>query len=645
MANNTNHSYTIDLDVKSTESSKRALKELQTTFTNSNNSARELNKAYIRIASNIQDCTELDKQYSKVIDNRIKDREKEIDKIKSIQIGIINNTKLSEEQRKNLLDNTKKRIDLAQQEIDSLNKANIVKIKNMQKEMQIKAQEAQLQAKLDAEKLKALKEEEARRKKLSTYIKADLNTLKEKIKQQFAFIKMLKTTEGRYQALKKAASTAVKIGGKVAGAGLKVGAGAAGMAVAVGGMAVAGAEKTEQKAQAMRSLKSGVRESVLDSIYVKTGADYSVIVDAINRIYGLVNSDRQVEKFAIAEIQNPGLGRLLAMQGHVDNNFDYQNAMNQIRKNTGIQDTSEIIESASNSRLVKNGEISQFDHMNAMASLMQVGIDSETAERIITHVARNKGSQSFIDAFNSTDLSKLVYDKGTKNALKNANIELKEIDYNKKGLEETPEQKAARESAEQLRKFELEKDRMLSKILPGVLPLMRVIMDLARKIMPKILSVLGHLLEGLSVVVQWVENKLDIGSKFSRALGEASFTITNAAKQMEDAYAMDEPTSEDNMRRIAYNKMRLQQLKKENELLADTQKIQGGSISNTAIVDGVEQPKLIIPLNPSAVDRANQIVNNFTTSQTFNMVANQTTPLAFASAVGQNRFVQRTKVF
>ena len=212
---NNNHSYTIDLDIKSTESSKRALKELQTAFADSNNSARELNKTYIRIASNVKDTSELDKQYSKVIADRVKVREKEIDKIKAIQIGIINNKKLSEEQRKNLLENTKKRMEIAQQEIDSLNRANIVRIKQMQKEMQIKAQ----QAKLDAEKVKALKEEEARRKKLSTFIKADLNAIKEKIKSQFAFIQTLKTTEGRYQAIKKAASTAVKIGGRVAKAG------------------------------------------------------------------------------------------------------------------------------------------------------------------------------------------------------------------------------------------------------------------------------------------------------------------------------------------------------------------------------------------------------------------------------------------
>ena len=642
MATN-NHSYTIDLDVKSTESSKRALKELQTAFTNSNNSARELNKAYIRIASNIQDCTELDKQYSKVIDNRIKDREKEIDKIKAIQLGIINNTKLSEEQRKNLLDNTKKRIDLAKQEIDSLNKSNLVKIKNMQKEIEMKAREA----KLDAEKLKALKEEEARRKKLSTYIKADLNALKQKIKDQFKFISALKTTEGRYQAIKKAASTAVKVGGKVAKAGLKVGAGAAGIAMGLAGSAVAGAEKTEQKAQALRSLKSGVREEVLDNIFIKTGADYSVIVEAINRVAGLVGAN-QIEKFAIAEIQNPGLGRLLAMQGHVDNNFDYKNAMNQIRRSTGIQDTSTIIESASNSRLVKNGEISQFDHMNAMASLIKAGIDPETAEMMITKIARNKGNQSFIDAFNSTDLSKLVYDKGLKNVLKNSNIQLKEIDYNQEGLEETPEQKAARETAEQLRRFELEKDKMLAQILPAVLPLMKALMKLARKIMPDIVSMIGSLIKGLGVIIEWFELFTPIkNNQLGINLQSAGEKLAMTSKIMENALQGQTPSYEDNMERIEENMYMIKKMQEQNLKLTGGKSSHGagGTASTAAIVGDSGIPKLIIPLDPSTVNKANQVVNNFITTQSFNMASNQTTPLAFASAVGQNRFVQRTKVF
>lgn len=625
MANNSTHSYVIDLDVKSTESSKRALKELQTAFTGSKNSVMELNRTYAQIAESVKDTTELDRQYNKVINDRIKDREKEIDKIRAIQIGIINNNKLSESQRKNLLSNTQKRIDLAQKEIDTLNRSNLVSTK------------------AELKKLKALKEEEALRRKLSTYVKQDLNALKEKIKEQFKFISALKTTEGRYRAIKKAAATAVKVGGKVAKAGFKIGAGAAGLAMGLAGAAVAGVERTQQKADALRSLKSGVKPEVLDSIYIKTGADYSVIVDAINRVAGLVGS-KDIEKFAVAEIQNPGIGKLMAMQGKVDDNIDYQNVMNQIRKSTGLQDASAVIDATSSSKLVKNGEISQFEHMQATAALTQAGIDPETAERMITHIARNKGNKSFIDAFNATDLSKFVYDKGLKNTLKNSDIKLENIDYTKEGLEETPEQKAARETAEQIRRFELEKDKMLANILPGILPLIKAMMKVAQTVMPTILTALGSLVKGLGIVVKWVEKKLELDSGIGEAMESAGESMRNAAEEMKKANQRAE--AEENQRRIMANREELSTIiDKIKSVLPGGQQAQGGLITSPSIVGETGQPELVIPLDHSRFGRANQIINNFTTTQNFSMSSCQTTPLAFASAVGQNRFVQRTKVF
>lgn len=643
MANNS-HVYSIDLDINSSESSKRALKELQNAFTNSNNSVRELNKSYVRIASTVKDTTQLDKEYSKVINNRIKDREKEIDKLKALQVGIVNNTKLSETQRKNLLDNTKKRMEMAQREIDTLNKSNIVRIKQMAEE-----------AKLEAEKLKKLKEEEARRKRLSTYIKADLSAIKDKIKAQFQFIQALKTTEGRYKAIKKVAGSAAKLAFK--GAKLAGGA-AAGLVGGLMGGSVASAERTQQKADAMHSLKSGVSEETLDAIYVKTGADYQTIVAAINRVASLVDK-KDVAKYAIAEIENPGLGALMAQQTKIDTEIDYRSAFNQIRKITGIQDTSEIIDAATKSQAVKNKRLSQFDHMQATAALSQLGLDGETIERIISDIAKNKGNKSFIDAFNSADLSKYVRDQGLKNTLSNANLKLQELDYTGDGgLKETPEQKAARETAEELRKFELEKDKMLAKILPGVLPLMKALMKLVQSVMPAVLSALGSLVEGLGIVVKWVIEQIKkipgMGNKFRDvALGEvmisAGESMKNAADEMREANEQAE--REAHRRNIESNIEALtsffENVKSNVSALpglSGGQNAQGGLITSPSIV-GEAGPELVLPLDYSRAGRANQIINNFNTTQSFNLSSAQSTPLALASAVGQNKFVQRSKVF
>lgn len=77
---------------------------------------------------------------------------------------------------------------------------------------------------------------------------------------------------------------------------------------------------------------------------------------------------------------------------------------------------------------------------------------------------------------------------------------------------------------------------------------------------------------------------------------------------MEDTYALESPSSEDNMRRIEFNNRRLEQLKKENEILAERRKSQAGQKETPALVVGSGQPSLVIPLDSSASARANSIV-------------------------------------
>lgn len=69
-----------------------------------------------------------------------------------------------------------------------------------------------------------------------------------------------------------------------------------------------------------------------------------------------------------------------------------------------------------------------------------------------------------------------------------------------------------------------------------------------------------------------------------------------------------------------------------------------GGIVNTPTIAGEAGPELILPLDNSRSGRASQIINNFNTNQNFNMANNQTTPLAFAQAVGMNKFVRRSVI-
>lgn len=69
-----------------------------------------------------------------------------------------------------------------------------------------------------------------------------------------------------------------------------------------------------------------------------------------------------------------------------------------------------------------------------------------------------------------------------------------------------------------------------------------------------------------------------------------------------------------------------------------------GGIVNSPSICGEAGPELVLPLDNSRSGRASQIINNFNTNQNFNMTNNQTTPLAFAQAVGMNKFVRRSVI-
>lgn len=613
MANDKNHVYKIDLDVSATASSKKAFNELQKSFEEGKHSAKELNLAYIRMSSVLKDTTELDKQYNKIIDNRIKDRQKEIDKLKAMQIGIVNNTKLSEAQRKNLLETTRKRIDLVQQEIDGLNRANMVRIKQAAKEAQLRAEE-----------LKRLQEEEKRRKKLSTYVKADLTALKDKIKEQFKFIEALKTTEGRYNAIKKVIKTTGKVAlsaGKTAG---KVAIAGAGIAGGLLGGAMASADSLAEKEKAKKSLKSGIDPSIADEVFIKTGGDYAAIVAAINNVAQITKDRDKLIAGASLEVQNPGMARMLLSTSKSDDNniIEMQNMLDQIRKQTGIQDMSQILESSTNAKSVTYGKLDQPTYLLAAAKLQEAGFEPDRINEIINRIADKGGD--FISNFNNTDLTKYTSNKQHKERLKNMELTLDGLDPTK-----TAEQSTSESVAEQARKLSIKKDELFLKlmpvleaIMPAIEPLIKGLMKLVLTVMPKLLNILGYIASGVGTIVRWVEEKLDTDTTFGKDLEETGRSLRQVATEME-----------------ATNKKAAKVL--EDTAVSGGSHAQGGIITAPSIV-GEAGPELVLPLDYSRAGRTSQIINNFNTNQSFNMTNNQTTPLALAQAVGNNRFVRRT---
>lgn len=652
-SNNSPHKYSIDLDVKSTAASKQAFKELQTAFDNGKKSTKELNLAYIRMASAMKDTTVLDEQYNNVIKDRIKDREKELDKLKAQQIKIMSNTKLSEQLRANLLENNRINQSKIQNEIDKLNKSNLVQLK-LEREKAKAAKEA-------AEKLK---EEEIRRRKLSTYVKADLVALRDKIKSQLKFIAMLKTTEGRYNAIKKTIAGMVKLSGKLA-------AGMAGGALALGGAltsAAAGtADSMVEKEQAMASLKSGIDPAVVDAVYMKTGGDYEAIVAAINSLSDVTKDNASLVQGAVLELANPGAGKLLLSTSKIKsgNANELTKAILQIKKQTGVQDMSEALEAATKSWSVSTQKVSQVDYLQAYAALQQRGFDGEQIEKIIKDISLKNGS--FINNLNKANLRKYTDDEQMKIRLTNAPLKLQRLDLNG----EEPAKSNWQSTAERMRAIELKKTALLEKLLPvvdkvidgissaldtipiqeiadglvnlftSVLPLLKPVFDLLNVLLPPLIKAAG-----------WFAK---LASDF---LGTFVVPLVEAIKRMldDDDESVIDTVDEDKIIRGS----RGIKFTEEDYAKAKAERLGGVSQSDKEVVEkffkkygmpGAQNSGSVIPPNSqnivltlpdySNTGRTSQVIQNFNTNQSFNMASNQQTPLAFSQAVGNNKFVIR----
>ena len=614
MAKSDNHVYSINLDVSTPQASKQALKELQTAFSNSNSSMDELNKSYAEMAKYTKDNTELEKQYNKVIAKRLSDRDKEIDQLEAEKIAIAANKDLTEQQRKEMI---------------ALKDAEIKRIKADKQYIKAKEKEAKLLAKMNK----------------IFHSNLDENSKAFKLaKSTVAVQEKLNNLLGKESKLRKAATKVANVGVKAGKVGLKAMGGAMAIGGAVVGAAASAAGGIADKERALGSLKSGIDPSIVDAVYVKSGADYSSIVAAVNNLSDVTKDNGQLLQGAVLELQNPGIGKLLLSQNQTDgsNIAKLNNAIAQIKKQTGVQDISEALEASTRARTVTTGAVSQTEYVQAYSALAQAGLDEEKINRIIRDVASRNGN--FIDNLNAADLTKYVQGQD-KNRLSNIKLGLEKLDLNK-----ATEKSSAQSIVEKLREFELKKNELMVKLLPvvdkilteiskvldgpmiekiakGLVDLLTAVLPLLEPVLSlldPILRLLDPIMKLLMPIVKW------FASLASDFIGTVVTPMLDALGNLLNEF----------LPRLFKNGNPPDPTDITSAGASGGARAQGGIITAPTLV-GEAGPELVLPLDYSRAGRASSIINNFNTSQSFNMAANQTTPLAFSQAVGQNRFIQR----
>lgn len=702
---NTLDSYKIQLDIEQSDKTKKNIAALKDAFKDTSKTLTDINNQFYESIEGQEDITKEAKAYNSLLNSRLATLTKEQDKL--------NENLISNQRQIDALKEQQKIRQLTEQELRKLAKLEDVQARlrsqeeiNKQKRTEIELQKEVLrnnvenlkeQKKLREEEAKKLeiaekaREEELRRKKLleeefkrrnslKNLIKEDLKGITDRIKKQKEFIQSLKTTEGRYNAIKKAAALGAK-GAKMAG---KAALGVAGIAGAAIGGAMSSADNLAQKEHESRRIRAGLssedRLALMDEIYVKTGADSASIVNAINRVYtNLKTSDKgKLAAAAVQEVRYPGSSALIQSQTSSADGRDYSvlgARMRAIQSVTGASGSA--MESAAgfvSNRMggdFKNG-IAQTDLIALYSALQGTNAyDDEAGIEKAMQMFLRQGdltSANFYEKMKTFDWSKTVYGEQNRNQARHAmeSLDVIALQAGATTLNTSEKRTGADSAAEAARKLMMKKDELLMKILNSinvdeVVKLIESLMNLVMKILPPILKIMQPVLKKL---VDFLNLIMEAAS---RSDGLKSFfeNLSNVAheKRMQE---IAEQTEEIKKQReaieaqIKQKKFEIEYYKAQEELpevlkkmanvfiktstpitegggltISGGQKASGGIALSPTIV-GERGAEAIIPLDFARRGRANNIMTNIT--QNFNMSANQTTALSLGQAVKQRSF-------
>ena len=542
---------------------------------------------------------------------------------------------------------------------------------------------ARTRLKLMQQTAKQQKTEQKQQKTLKQLIAEDLKPLKDKIAAQKEFIKSLSTTEGKYLAIKKAAKGAMSIGGKaLKGAGV-----VAGAALAIGGMAVASADKQVTQETEARRMKGGgsleEKQNTLLELYGKTGADYSTIVDAINRVYGLLGnvSKRELVEAATAEIKMPGAAAILRQQnteGVKAQDFTaYLNRMRSIQSVTGAS-TEQIANASSyisNLRQRNFSGASEAELQTLYLALQNSGAydSEEELQRAFTRFVRKQrdsGESVFALAQkwqNSGEWTKSAEGATDKTQVANTigNLDFAKMgELNRVKDFNAPQETAAEKTSRELRELEVLKDKFLIQVLKAIAPMLEderlsKLVDSSLKLIQKLADFLIPLIEKLS---PYLQKMVDLVIKLADFLLPILDKVLPYVDKVVEYFIKLFDLADDIAEAANQNGKEAQRqadalFNLAGYLAEAVKKLTGGMTANSGdggmkpMADGgltampsicgeTAFPEFVIPTDPARRGRAEQIMQ--TVSQTFNMSGSETTAMSLAQAVRSRQFTYET---
>ena len=537
------------------------------------------------------------------------------------------------------------------------------------REIRYQLKAAEQNARMERANVKYEKLRELKAKRKAATDKAEKKDLSDKIRQQKALIKSMEMAEKvqkscvkqqnymtrAIQQSEKAEARLMKvfkgvgkatqfvynatgmIGGAARTAKAVAGAGRAAFGMvsgAIGSVSSAADTEVERERQANRvkGMSNADAQTLMQDIYVRTGADYAVIVDAINRVQGTLGR-RGLDKNEIAqateiELRYPGMSIALASttRGTQRGIGDYEHAaakLNAMQKATGasldqIQASTQLF--ANRKDIAGGGSGSDYQAVYlAMQNSGAFETDEELEAVFKQFVRRQQASGKGVFEF-AKDFRLEDYARGDRNKLQ-ARTADQNMDWDafariiREGENTDRQRTEAENTAMKMRQIEIQKNQMLLKLIPAVQPVIEKLADLMTTHGDAIVNGFVGLFKTVLPMLEPIFNALGI---FLRFMSETILPLLQKAMEAVMSFVSRwiDRDDEENSEAISKN-------------------ANGGIVWGKSIV-GERGPEAIIPLDYSRSQRAENIA--YSIQNTFSMSGSQTTALALSEAVASRDF-------
>lgn len=635
------------------------------------NGAQELSKKIAEVAKGGEDATlqmnafeaaskkaikELEKQASDLTYSLSEQGKAQRERLRTIddEIAKLGKSKEDAKKRKEL---EKERAKIAK---------NVVNMSDEELKQALRLNQAsRAELKLAVQNGKLMQKETKEQKKLGQLVKDDLKGIKDKIKAQLEFIKTLKTTEGRYNALKKAGAMGLKAGAKVAKGvgkaalgGIGIAAAAVGAIASNAGAATDTAVERERAAARVRGLSQEQASEAVSRIYSITGADSEQIVAAIHAVQSVLGRGLSVDELvqtASSEVLSPGISALYRQQTKGDTSasalISLANQTRAATRETGasveqIASAREYLANTSN-RTQSKAPLRQQEAV--YLSLLNSGAfdsEAEVQEAYRRFISRLQPNEDIFEAAAKFDWMRGLSATNriqASNAIKSTDWEaLRAVgtqQYSGASLALTSnEERASRMRAMQERLQELQLrvleaiDAAITKIGPEKLKdMIEGVLNLATEIVTRLLPILVNLIETLEPVLQPLLGALlqlvDLLGEAVKWLktnnvGEKTKSTFDVAKNFGLVGLLSNLFSDDEAGIPQY------EVGVSGHARAD------GGVASIPTIVGERGAEMVIPFDYARRGRANNLVQTF--NQTFNLSQNQTTASSLAATMRTN---------